>query len=53
MKYKETSMMKSYQESAVDRGGNRTIQQLHPTQGVIYQPDIESPEKIHGEVYGK
>ena len=46
-------MMKIYQESVVDRGGNRAIQLLHPTQGVIYQPDIENPEKIHGEVYGK
>lgn len=52
-KFKDSDLIKSHADVEASKDLGKTVQSLKPTNGVVYQPDIDSPEKIRGEPYNQ
>lgn len=52
-RFKDSKLIKAHINPRVDRGSNKDAVTLYPSDGVVYQPNIDEDYKIEGEPYKK
>ena len=50
-KFKNTKLVQSHINSTINNGADMAKMHLDPSEGVLYQPDIEKEETIKGKPY--
>ena len=50
-KYKDTTLVQKHNDTIVDRGQTKESTLIRPSSGVVYQPDVDKKEKVHGVPY--